>query len=204
VPPAGSITNHSVSASANIERSKQALESKLYLLPLQDWRKHDAVEAFLPTTPLTDDLGLIQGATGFGTDTISIQTEDLDSAGLTTSYARYPLWELPPEYIADESVILRAHAGMLTNQADTLATIDFEVYEGNKEAGKTGSDLVATAATTINSTSLADVDFTLTDTDLAPGDVLDVRMTVAVNDGATGAEVKAIVGWVGFVLNVRG
>lgn len=165
-----------------------------------DWRVWDALQTNLPSPAANDDLGLVGGT--FGTGTPSIQTGDLKAAGATTRYARCT-FELPAEYVAGQSVTIRAHAGMLTTAADTSATLDFQLYRSNDEAGL-GSDLVADAAQDINSTSLANFDFDVTPNSLNPGDTLDIRMAVAVNDGATGTAVIGFVGSVEILLDIKG
>lgn len=199
--PTGAISNGSVSADAAISRSKLAqtvLAS--YMIPWTAFRVWNAYNTNLPGTPLTDDLGLVGGT--FGTGSPSLQTEDLKAAGATTSYARFSV-QLPPEYDEGETVVLRLHAGMLTTVADTSATVDVEVYESDSEAG-IGADICATSATSINSLTLADKDFTITATSLSPGDWLDVRLTVTVTDGATGTAVAAIIGSVELLCDIRG
>jgi hypothetical protein len=165
-----------------------------------DWRVWDAMGTVLPGTPANDDLGLVGGT--FGTASPSIQTGDLKAAGSTTRYARCT-FQLPYTYVAGQSVTIRAHAGMLATVADTAATIDFAAYRSNDEAG-IGSDLITTSATTINSLTLADKDFTLTASTLAPGDTLDIRMAVLVNDAATATAVTGIVGAVEILIDVKG
>jgi hypothetical protein len=171
-----------------------------YKVPFESWRVWDAFGTLLPATPANDDLGIVGGT--FGSASPSIQTGDLKSAGATSRRARVT-FSLPPEYVAGQSVTIRAHAGMLTTVADASATIDFEVYKSDDEAG-IGSDLCATAAQSINSLTLSDKDFAITATGLAPGDTLDIRMTVAVNDAATGTAVAGIVGGVEVLLDVKG
>lgn len=180
-------------------RHQQDTEQE-YMIPWEAWRVWNAYGTNLPATPLTDDLGLVGGT--FGTDSPSIQTEDLKAAGATTSYAR-ACFQLPPEYDAGQTCKIRARGGMLTTVSDTTATVDFEVYESDDFAG-IGSDLCTTAATTINSLTEANQDFTITETGLAAGDWLDIRMAVAVNDAATGTEVKAQIGLVALLLDIRG
>lgn len=185
----------------DVPRSNMELETLAqYPIPWADWRVWDAFGTNLPATPLTDDLGLVGGT--FGTDGPSIQTEDLKAAGATTSYARAVV-TLPPEYQAGRSVRIRLHAGMLTTVADTTATIDVEAYKLDEEAG-IGSDLCATAAISINNLVLSDKDFTITASGLEPGDQLDVRIAVAVNDAATGTAVVAIVGAAHVLADIRG
>lgn len=199
--PSGAVSNATVVSGADIARAKLAQDTLAkYVIPWQAFRVHDAYQTTLPGTPLSDDLGLVGGT--FGSATPSLQTEDLKAAGATSSYARF-FFMLPPEYDSGETVQLRLRAGMLTTVADTSATVDVEVYESNKEAG-VSADLCATAAQSINSLTLADKDFTITASSLVPGDVLDVRITTAVTDGATGTAVKAIIGYVAFLLDIRG
>lgn len=169
-------------------------------IPLDSWRVWDAMATNLPGTSATDDLGFIGGT--FGSASPSIQTSDLKAAGSTTRYARV-VTKLPHSYVAGQSVTIRAHAGMKTTVADTAATIDFEAYRSNDETG-IGSDLVTTAATTINSLTLANKDFILSTGTLLPGDTLDIRMTVLVNDAATGTAVIGLVGGVELLLDVKG
>ena len=197
----GTLAGNRLKDSAEVLRTQLIQESAArYQIPWTAWRVWDALQTNLPGTSANDDLGLIGGT--FGTNTPSIQTSDLKAAGATTRYARAQI-ELPPEYDDNATVTLRAHAGLKTTVADTSATIDFQLYEGNLEAGL-GSDLIATSATTINSLTLADKDFVVTSTSLASGDVLDIRMVVAVNDGATGTAVIAVVGNVELLLDIRG
>jgi hypothetical protein len=92
---------------------------------------------------------------------------------------------------------------MQTTIADTSCTADVECYESDKEAS-IGSDLCTTAATSINSTTFADYDFTITASGLVSGDILDVRLTIACNDAATATAVIPTIGAVTFVLDIKG
>lgn len=174
----------------------------VYPLNHTDWRVWDAVQTNLPGTAASDDLSIVGGT--WGTGVPSIQTGDLkNNAGVTTRYARIK-FQLPPEYVAGETVTLRAYAGMITTVASTTATIDFEVYKTDRGVLVSGSDICATAATTINSTSFANKDFTITATSLSPGDILDIRMAIAVNDTATGTAVIGCAGSIEFLLDIKG
>jgi hypothetical protein len=88
--------------------------------------------------------------------------------------------------------------------ASVTATVDLEAYLSDKFGAVSGSDLVTTAATTINSLTPANKDFTLTATNLAPGEWIDFRIKVAVNDSGTGTAVIAAIGTVEFLLDIRG
>lgn len=199
--PDSSVTNSTIKADADIARSKLAQDTLAsYMIPWTAFRVFDAYATNLPGTPAADDLGLVGGT--FGSASPSLQTEDLKTAGATNNRARFMV-QLPPEYDDGETVQIRLHAGMLTTVADTSATIDVECYESNSEAG-IGSDLCTTSATTINSLTLADKDFSITASGLVAGDWLDVRITTAVNDAASGTAVKAIIGKVSLLCDIRG
>lgn len=162
-------------------------ELQAFPIPLTDLRVWDALQTLLPGTPATDDLGLVGGT--FGTATPSIRTEDLKAAGATNKRARF-LVQLPWEYQAGESVTIRFKAGMITTVAGTSATIDIEAYKLQDDPDDAiGSDLVSTSATSMNSLTFANIDFVITPTSLSAGDILDVRLTIAVNDGASATAV---------------
>ena len=164
-------------------------ELQAFPIPLTDFRVWDAMHTVLPGTPATDDLALIGGT--FGTATPSIRTEDLKALGATNKRARV-LVQIPWEYQSGESVSLRFVAGMITTVAGTSATLDVEAYKLQADPDDAiGSDLVTTSATTINSLTFANIDFVLTPTGLSPGDILDIRITIAVNDGASATAVIA-------------
>jgi hypothetical protein len=121
--------------------------------------------AVLPNTAAADDLGLISGT--FGTNVWTLQTIDQDdSSAATSAYARFQ-FSMPPEYVAGETVELRIKGGMITTVADTTATVDAVIYEYGADGAKSGSDLCATAAQTINtliSSSVTTNTFTVTAT----------------------------------------
>lgn len=171
----------------------------VYAVPWTAFRTWDALATNLPGTPANDDLGLVGGT--FGSASPKLSTGDVKAAGCTR-YARFQ-FELPVEYIAAATLTLRLHAGMETTVADTSATVDVECYKSDGEAG-VGADICATAATTINSLTDADKDFTITPTGLAAGDVLDIRITITVADAATGTAVIANIGAVEMLCDIKG
>ena len=197
--PSSTVTNAMVKGDAAIARSKLSQDPLVkYMIPWNNFRVWDAFQTILPTTSASDDLGLSYGT--LGSSGTSIRTSDLVGTSVTR-YARF-MFSIPAEYDAGETINLRAHAGM-TAVAEVSATVDFSAYKHDNESG-VGSDLVATAATSINSTTLASKDFDVTATGINPGDLLDVRMAVAVNDtGGSGACI-AVVGGVWALLDIRG
>lgn len=186
-------------ANANIPTNR--LEQRTFqpfVVPWESWRVFDAFGTLLPATAASDDLGLVGGT--HGTDTPTIQTSDAASTSVTQK-ARVTV-ALPAEYDDAASVRLRFSAAMQT-VSDTSATLDVSVFESDKEGG-VGSDLYAGAAQDINSATWTDYDFSLTDSGLVAGDVLDVLITVAITDSATGANVIAEIGYVALQVDTRG
>ena len=199
--PANAVTDNSVAANAAIQRSKLEQNTlRSFPINMTDWRVHDALQTVLPGTSASDDLGLYGGT--FGSSGPLIRTYDVKAAGAVTLYAR-ALVRLPAEYDPGETVSIRAKAGMVTTVADTTATIDFQIYASDKQGG-VGSDLCTTSAASINSLTFANKDFSITATALSPGDWLDVRVTVAVNDAATGTAVIAAIGAIELLCDIRG
>ena len=166
------------------------------------WRVHDAIVTPLPATPSAANLGLVGGT--FGTDVPTLQSEDLKAAGATNKYARV-LIALPVEYEAGQTVVIRLRAAMLTTAADVAATIDLSVYRSDRDgAAESATDLVTTSAQSMNSTTPADLDFTINSGGLSPGDVLDLRVHVIVNDAATATAVKAEISAAELLCDIRG
>jgi len=176
-------------------------ELQAYPIPLTNFRVWDALATVLPGTPASDDLGLVGGT--FGTATPTLRTQDLKAAGASTNRARV-LVQLPWDYVAGETVVIRIKAGMITTVAGTSATVDCEAYKNQEDPDDAiGSDLVTTSATSINSLTFASVDFNITPTSLSPGDILDLRISTAVNDGASATAVIAGISSVKLLVDVR-
>lgn len=171
-----------------------------FAIPLTDARVWDNLASLLPSAGANDDLGIYDNT--FGTDGPSISTGDLKAAGATSRYARFQI-RLPAEYDAGQTVTLRISSGMETTVADTTSTIDVECYKLDREIG-IGSDICATAAQSNNSLTFADLDFSITPTGLTAGDMLDVRITAAVNDGATGTAVISSIGAIELLCDIKG
>lgn len=172
----------------------------VYPIPLTDWRIWDSGQP-LTATPGTDDLGHIAGT--WGTANSHLSAGDLKAAGATSRYARAVV-TLPPEYIAGQTVTLRFAAGMLTTISDTTCTIDAAAFVVGRDTLISGSDLVATSATSINSVTFANYDFTITAGALLPGDRLDIRIVIACNDGATATAVTPAIAAIDLLLDIKG
>ena len=157
----------------------------VFPIPWDSLRVWDAYTTNLPGTAASDDLGLIGGT--FGSAPPKIQAGDLKNAGATSRFARFQVI-LPECYEAGQTVNIVVSAKMETTVASTSCTVDIEAYQLDKVGG-ISADLCATAAQSINSTTQANKTFAITASTLAPGDVLDIRLTIACNDTGTGTAV---------------
>jgi hypothetical protein len=85
---------------------------------------------------------------------------------------------------------------MHTTIADASCTVDLNVYHCDEDRTLQAlGDICATAAQSCNSLTYADLDFTITPTNLSPGDTLDVQLVVAGTDaGDAGADIRGVVG----------
>lgn len=196
-----SITGNKLTGNAEILRTqmKQVSNAIKRITPF-DWRVWDS--GALLGTAGTDDLGIVMGT--FGTDVATVQAGDLKAAGATTRYALTHV-ALPDYYDDGQTVTVRLLAGMQTNVADTSCTIDVEAYEVDDDGTPTADgDLCATAATTMNSLTAANKDFTITATNLVAGDILEIRVTIACNDGATGTAVTPTLYKASVLFDARG
>lgn len=200
VIPSNEIVNSMVNTNAGIERQKLATEILKFNVPLENVRVWDALQTNLPTTAAADDLGFVIGT--FGTDAPVIQTSD-SKATTVTQRARFN-FRLPENYVSDGTLSVAAWAGMKTTIADNSATIDFEVYKKNDATGLVGTDLVVTAATTINNLTAGEKAFSITPTGLLAGDELDIRVTIAITDGATPTAVIGRIMKLYMLLSVKG
>tara|TARA_B100000745_G_scaffold300592_1_gene255625 strand:- start:7396 stop:8025 length:630 start_codon:yes stop_codon:yes gene_type:complete len=185
-----------------IDRTSLAVNTlaKYAILPT-DWFVHDAIQTPLPGTAANDDFAVDGEA--FGTAVPYITTGDVSDGGTTTRKARATFC-LPPEYVSGSSITIQAHVGMTTTIASGSSYIDFSVYKAGNEKVKSGSDLVTTSAADINDLAFEDQDFTVTGTSLSAGDVIDILVTIIVNDSGTSAAVIADVGQVYLLLSVQG
>jgi hypothetical protein len=148
----------------------------------------------------TDDLHIKSGA--FGTGCPYIVSRDLNAITSNTAYARAS-FKMPECYVPGSPVTFRFASGMLTSAASSSAYIDVQCYVSNRDTLKTGSDLVTTAQQSINSTSFADKDFSVTGSSLEVGSVLDILVAL-ISTTATASSHFAAIADAEVILHVRG
>lgn len=193
--------NANIADGADIERTKLE-QNTLVPFPIDlaaVCKVWDARQTNLPGTAAADDLAIITGT--FGTNAVRIRSSD----GKATSITQRLGFELivPAEYDPGQTLTLRIRAGMVTTISDTTATVDVEARKLDED-GAVGSDICTTAATTINSLTKANCDFTITPTGLVAGDRLDIRVTITITDGATGTAVIGEISRIVPLVDIRG
>lgn len=187
VMPKGGITTRA-------QLSQEALIA--YPVVFSRMKVHDAFATDVPAAGAADDLGLVNNT--YGTTNPTLETQDHKTA-TASNFARFQ-FEVPPEYEAGETITLRVNAGMLTTISDGTATLDAECF---RHAAPT-VDISATAAQSINSLTAADIDFTITPTNVVVGDILDIRLTTAISDTATGTAVIGQINSVDVLMDIKG
>jgi hypothetical protein len=194
------ITNYTIAGNADIATTKLAqrvlAES---IIPLTQARTWDSVAVNLPAAATSDDLGLVSGT--FGTNPARITAGDVKALGPTTRrlYLAIPI---PANYEDGQTIQLQIRAKMETTVADVSCTLDAEAYVGAD--GAVGSDLVTTAAQSMNSLSAAAYTFTINATGVDPGDLLEVRLSISSNDAATATAVTPAIYSIALLCDTRG
>lgn len=194
-PTAAASWTNAIPTGANAQRALQR-----FLIPLNDARIHNQTQT-LVTTAASDDLGINTGlGATYGTHTVQLVTSDQKAnGGATSQYARWPQVQIPSNYDDGETAQIVVNAGMETTVSDTTAVVDVEAYKIDGSGAVTGGDLITTAAQSCNSLTAAEKTFTLDASSLDPNDIIDVRVTITINDGAT---VTAVYGAIGYVVLV--
>lgn len=159
------------------------VQNSIFELPFANLRVWDAFATLLPATPAADDLGLVNQVFGSGGPPY-VSAGDV-KASSSTRRARFT-YHMPIEYVAGRDASIRLHAGMLTTVAGTSCVVDLEAFLIGIDTAYDGVDLITSAAQSINSLTFAPIDFVLdTGNGLAPGDFIDVRVSVTWVDAAT-------------------
>jgi len=197
----GEVIADSYELSDKVTRTSDIAQETLqkFVIPMTSFVVHDAPQTKLPGTAANDDLGLY--GTTPGTDSMYMAAGDIGGAA-STRYARCT-FPVPQNYDSGQTVQIRVSCAVTTTVCDTSCTIDVECWESDKEAA-VGADICATAATSMNSTTWANKDFTITATNLVAGDVLDIRLAIAYSDtGNLGVMIPSI-GSVELLCDTRG
>lgn len=175
------------------------VDNVVWPIKLTDCKTFDSLDVNLPAAAANDDMGLVTGTPG----TNALTLQGVDFGGTTSDEKCGFIYPLPIEYVAGQSVTLRAHAGMLTTISDGATTLDCSAWADDGD-GTVSSDLCATAATSIKSLTLADIDFTITPTTLTPGMLLFVQLSFAGTDSGNLGVMIATITKLSMLLDCRG
>lgn len=150
-------------------------------IPVTDWRVWNALQTIVGTAG-NDDLGITTGT--YGTDD-PVLTSGTVSGASATRYAR-AFCPVPNEYVAGQPITVTIPWAR-SDAAEVAATLDLEVFIGGNVAA---SDLVTTAAVNVNGAASGTATFTVTPTSVAAGQLLDMRVALALDDtGGAGSAV---------------
>jgi hypothetical protein len=198
--PAGSVFDANIAATAAIARAKLAIDNLVsFGIPFHDFRVWDAVATSLPGTAANDDLGFTGGT--WGTNTPHLTSGDFEGASITRR-ATAVFW-MPDNFVVNEEARIRLVC-KVTAVAAVSATVDVEAYRHTLDGTVNGADIVATAAQSINSTTLGAYDFVLTTSGIIPGELIAMRVTIAGNDTAGSGAIAAIIGGAFLLCDVQG
>lgn len=158
-----------------------AYGSHTFYIPLTEFRIHDSLIALPPTTGAVDDIGFVDGTPGSSRSYLEIVTAaDLNETSRTRCFAT-----VPSHYPAGATLTVNMEVTETTAPTDT-ALIDLLVVRLQNT-----TDINPVAAQDITGASTTTISFALTSTAIVPGDVLDIRITVAVDDATTGTGTAA-------------
>lgn len=161
------------------------------------------VTVFLaPWSP--DDMQIVTGTFGTGLPYLASRNLDATVTGSATlTYKARQQFTLPPEYKDGTDVTLRFAAGMLTAIASVSALVDAQVYVSGRDTTIDGSDLVSTAATSMNSLTFAEKSFTVSGAGLVSGSVLDILISL-IGTSATASSHFAAIAHTEALLTIQG
>lgn len=210
---AGTLTLAGVNAqfrdlSISLARTELTQESySSFRVPMEDLRVWDAYQTHIVTAGSTDDdLGWSTGGT-YGTDIPYVTAGDVKTVTKTRK-ARLKFM-VPMNYVAGQAARFSFYCGMITTVADTSCTLDLSAYLEGSGGLKSGSDIVTTSATSINggpagTFAYVTFDLSVSSPTLSPGDWLDLLITIAAVDAASGSAVIPAISKIMFQAHSKG
>jgi hypothetical protein len=194
------VANADVSASAAIVRTKMALENAtVYRQPLQQMRNIDGT-----VMDATGGAGLFSIANGgFGVGTLVLDSEEVQN-NTKNDYLCFE-FAIPPEYVADDDVVVAVDIIADDSGAANLstATLEIEAYE-LADNGTVGANLAAGGAQDLTgSDAYQTITSAITDTGLVAGDKLMVMMHLQLIEDANTA-LTAHIGNIEVRLDIQG
>lgn len=181
---AGDITTNAAGISTNAGDidALEALAYRAFAEPLSpyEFRVHDALGTLLSVgAGSSDDLGITVGVIGTSAASLNATVDDASA-----TQEGVILYRVPEDYVDGGDLTLSVDFTR-TAAADMTATLDAEVY---REAAPS-TDICGTASGSgdINSAASGTITFTITGTNVAAGELLNIRLAAAIDDsgGAT-------------------
>ena len=183
-------------ASARSDLTQDDLAS--YPIPLSAFRKKARLDVSLDSSPSAPDLGTIDNT--FGTAAPTLETESQQTNGGEAIHNARFQFPVPIEYVNGQTVTIRVNAGMRGGTADTHANLDVVCVR----TAAANTDICATAAQSINNTTAANKDFTITPTNVVSGDILDVVISTLIEDMSSSSGIYGQIKSVEVLLDVKG
>lgn len=174
-----------VQATADGKAVRAIGETPIDLERLRVW---DAYQTALPGTAANDDLALLSGGI-----TVFPAVQGADFGGTSEDKKARVRVRIPDDYKPGSYIGVRVTGGMITSIADATCTVDFDARVHSGTGAGVSSDLVTTTAKSINNLVMQTHLFAITPTGLVPGDVIDLRMTVAGSDAGNAAVLIPII-----------
>lgn len=158
-----------------------AQQSFVVDIPIPRWRIWNSLDTQLSATAASaDDLAHIVGTYGTDSPYLTTVSTTPGDANPVVQYARYML-QVPENYTAGSTLTFRV-AWARPDAAATSMTLDAEVFRVDAPT----VDICATAAASINAAASGTTDFTITPTNVVPGETLNIRVAItAVSNGAS-------------------
>lgn len=170
-------------------------------IDVENWRIWDNYRSLLGA-PGSDDLGI--GGSGvpvWATSVPYLSTSNSNAASLL-QYARTTV-KIPRTYVAGQTLKLNFAAGMLSAVCSTSALLTVEAYLSGRNTLISGSQLVTTAAQSLNSLTFAELAYELAVGTLTAGAWLDIRILIATIN-ATASAMYGTIAHSELLCNVRG
>lgn len=205
-PLAGSITTAKLADGAvtaaklagDIPASKLATVSAALPLPVTSLLRPATLAGL--TTSDGASLGILVAASGTGASIVQ-SSSPATMPGRVVNEAARLLIALPGSYVAGSAVQLRLH-GRITAAMANSRCVEVSVYRLDSQGGCSAA--LCAALTRDLTTAWSDLTFPISSASLAPGDMLDVLMTVCLDDAGGGSVGKAQIGRVELLLGTQG
>ena len=152
------------------------------------------------SSPTGSHAAILSGT--FGTSTPYLTSGDVRDT--VTGRGVEAVVQLPPSYVAGQTVKIRFSGGMLDRVATVYSKVEVRAYKLERNTTPVGSDLSAGTDPSINSTTFSGVYETLTTSTLSPGDYINLEIIISCSDGSAASACTPCIAAMDLVCDVRG